>query len=453
MDRQNHSTPIESIMSTTMENLKDMIDVNVVVGDAVETGAGATIIPISRVSFGFVSGGGEYGTTQPKLPFAGGAGTGVSVNPMGFLVVNDGGVKLLPAQYMAPIDRVIEMLPELMGDIKNSIRSGRERKSAPGVSKSGLPDYSNMQKNTYPTETGMYVTPENVPCEVCDETARSMHPTTQGSFEDLSGIFSAHLYLLRNLRASIGISHAPRAYRLNMRRTRIQAYSFDEGGDALVAAHKSPRLMRVLRILMALTILFAILMAILIINLQPTALNLAEAKARALATDALNDAIASVMDQNIDYGDLMQITYDSTGKVSMLCANTMRMNELGSRIVLKAQSNLNAASAQVIRIPLGAASGMAIFEGTGPNISIKMLPVGSVNTEFKTEFQSAGINQTRHKIYLEATARVDLVLPNNAESIAIRTQVPVAESIIIGDVPDSYVDVADNEDMLNMIPD
>lgn len=184
MDRQNHSTPIESIMSTTMENLKDMIDVNVVVGDAVETGAGATIIPISRVSFGFVSGGGEYGTTQPKLPFAGGAGTGVSVNPMGFLVVNDSDVRLLPAQYMAPIDRVIEMLPELMGDIKNSIRSGRERKSAPGVSKSGLPDYSNMQKNTYPTETGMYVTPENVPCEVCDETARSMHPTTQGSFED-----------------------------------------------------------------------------------------------------------------------------------------------------------------------------------------------------------------------------------------------------------------------------
>ena len=69
-----------------------MIDVNVVVGDAVETGAGATIIPISRVSFGFVSGGGEYSCPPqtPRLPFAGGAGTGVSVNPMGFLVVSDG---------------------------------------------------------------------------------------------------------------------------------------------------------------------------------------------------------------------------------------------------------------------------------------------------------------------------------------------------------------------------
>ena len=90
--------PIENLMSTTMENIRDMVDVNTVIGDPVQTPDGSTVIPVSRVSFGFVSGGGEYGTTQPKLPFAGGAGTGVSVNPMGFLVVNDGDVKLLPAQ-------------------------------------------------------------------------------------------------------------------------------------------------------------------------------------------------------------------------------------------------------------------------------------------------------------------------------------------------------------------
>lgn len=181
MENTKNGNPIESIMSTTMENLKDMIDVNVVVGDAVETGAGATIIPISRVSFGFVAGGGEYGAAQPKLPFAGGTGTGVSVNPMGFLVVSEGQIKLLPAQYMAPIDRVIEQLPELLGDIKNKL-CGKKHESAPGVSKSGLPDYSSMHR--YPTQSGMYITPDNVPSVVCDETARNMHPTTQGSFED-----------------------------------------------------------------------------------------------------------------------------------------------------------------------------------------------------------------------------------------------------------------------------
>ncbi|GHU68719.1 hypothetical protein FACS1894184_11380 [Clostridia bacterium] len=97
--------PISSLMSTTMENIKDMVDVNTVVGDPVTTGDGTTIIPISRVSFGFVSGGGEYNAARDdsvrdasstanysgeEMPFAGGTGAGVSVHPMGFLVVGQG---------------------------------------------------------------------------------------------------------------------------------------------------------------------------------------------------------------------------------------------------------------------------------------------------------------------------------------------------------------------------
>ena len=118
-----------------MENLKDMIDVNVVVGDAVETGAGATIIPISRVSFGFVSGGGEYScgrAASERLPFAGGTGAGVSIQPMGFLVSGDGGVRLLPAQPYAPTDRIIEMAPQLMNEIRKFLAAKNEsRRSIP----------------------------------------------------------------------------------------------------------------------------------------------------------------------------------------------------------------------------------------------------------------------------------------------------------------------------------
>lgn len=210
---------------------------------------------------------------------------------------------------------------------------------------------------------------------------------------------------------------------------------------------------RHLRLALAAALILALLAMLgLLIGLQPTALSLAQSRARVLATDALNDAIAAIMDQNISYDDLMQVSYDSYGRVAMLQANTMRMNELGSRIVLEAQRNLEQASAQTISIPLGAASRIAIFEGMGPRISVRMLPVGSVTTEFKTEFESAGINQTRHKIYIEASARVDLILPRGAQSAAINTQVSVAESIIIGGVPESYVDVADNEDMLNLLP-
>ncbi|HIU47135.1 MAG TPA: GerW family sporulation protein [Candidatus Fimadaptatus faecigallinarum] len=168
---------IQSIMSTTMENLKDMIDVNVVVGDAVETGAGATIIPISRVSFGFVSGGGEYSCPPqtPRLPFAGGAGTGVSVNPMGFLVVSDGQVKLLPAQYYAPIDRVIEQLPGLLGELKNRFKDNDCQRSQ------SAPDCASMRSDG--AHTGAYAASE-MPEPVSSETARDLPPAVQGSFED-----------------------------------------------------------------------------------------------------------------------------------------------------------------------------------------------------------------------------------------------------------------------------
>ena len=120
--------PIESIMTTTMENIRDMVDVNTVIGDPVNTPDGSTVIPISRVSFGFVAGGGEYsaGETAPAepdsaLPFAGGTGAGVTVHPMGFLFIGQDQVRLLPAQYYAPVDRIIEMVPQVLCDIRKMV--------------------------------------------------------------------------------------------------------------------------------------------------------------------------------------------------------------------------------------------------------------------------------------------------------------------------------------------
>lgn len=135
MDRH----PIENIMTTTMENIRDMVDVNTVIGDPVNTPDGATVIPVSRVSFGFVAGGGEYsaGEAQPPtaapantLPFAGGSGAGVSVQPVGFLVVGDGSVKMLPAQSSGPLDRVVELLPQLLCDL-----SGKDQQKQPATLK------------------------------------------------------------------------------------------------------------------------------------------------------------------------------------------------------------------------------------------------------------------------------------------------------------------------------
>ena len=117
--------PIDNMMQTTMESIRGMVDVNTVVGAPVMDQKGTTIIPISKVSFGFVAGGGEYAVEDGKqkpvptdiFPFAGGTGAGVSVQPVGFPVVTDKQVKMLPAQTTGAMERMVELLPQLIEEL------------------------------------------------------------------------------------------------------------------------------------------------------------------------------------------------------------------------------------------------------------------------------------------------------------------------------------------------
>ena len=117
--------PIDNMMQTTMENIRSMVDVNTVVGAPVTGTKGTTIIPISKVSFGFIAGGGEYAADESRsrslaaegFPFAGGTGAGVSVQPVGFLVVTDKQVKMLPAQTTGAMERMVELLPQLIEEL------------------------------------------------------------------------------------------------------------------------------------------------------------------------------------------------------------------------------------------------------------------------------------------------------------------------------------------------
>lgn len=136
--------PIETIMNTALENIKGMVDVNTIVGDPVETPGGEIIIPVSRVSFGFAAGGGEYtmkngnGKDKDKekekeveaVPFAGGSGAGVSLNPVAFLVVGREQVRLLPVTNNAVAERLLNMAPDIMREIKDILedRKGRGEK-------------------------------------------------------------------------------------------------------------------------------------------------------------------------------------------------------------------------------------------------------------------------------------------------------------------------------------
>lgn len=124
------SHPIENLMKSTMENIKNMIDVDTVIGNPVTTADGTTIIPISKVSFGFASGGTEFkdtiSNTNSRNPFGGGSGAGISLKPLGFLVVNGATIRFLSVTESNPYDRLLDAIPQAVDMINGFIHKNED---------------------------------------------------------------------------------------------------------------------------------------------------------------------------------------------------------------------------------------------------------------------------------------------------------------------------------------
>ena len=188
-------------------------------------------------------------------------------------------------------------------------------------------------------------------------------------------------------------------------------------------------------------------------NLTRVVLSLAQAQARARAVRVLNESAAELLAAGeVTYESLMHVTTDETGHVRLIQANTPEMNRLASRVSLLAQEKLSAAGDGTVSVPLGSTVGLTLFAGSGPKIQVRVLPVGSVHAEFHTDFQTAGINQTRHRVSLTLTAQVQLVIPTGAQTVEVSTQVAMAESIIVGEVPETFTDVGSEMEMLDLVP-
>ncbi len=128
--------PIEGVMSTTMQKIKEMVDVNTIVGNPITTPDGTTIIPVSKVSFGFASGGSDLPTSSPKQTFGGGGGAGVTLQPIAFLVVHEGNVRLLQiATSSNTADKVVNAVPDIIDKISDVLsKNPKEKAAAPAPS-------------------------------------------------------------------------------------------------------------------------------------------------------------------------------------------------------------------------------------------------------------------------------------------------------------------------------
>ena len=174
-------------------------------------------------------------------------------------------------------------------------------------------------------------------------------------------------------------------------------------------------------------------------NVTRVLISISEATMRASTTIAVNDAVYYTLSDEMRYEDLVRIDRDETGNIVAVAANPLKINKIARDTASISQSNLKNLSLNGIPVPLGALTGIEAFAGLGPNIHFRIIPVSSVSCGFSSTFESVGINQTKHSIYLNVVADISIVMPSRTENFAVATDILVGESVIVGTVPDAYL--------------
>ena len=174
-------------------------------------------------------------------------------------------------------------------------------------------------------------------------------------------------------------------------------------------------------------------------NVTRVLISISEATMRASTTVAVNDAVYYTLSDEMRYEDLVTISRNEAGEIISFAANPLKINKIARDTASISQSNLKNLSLNGIPVPLGALTGIEAFAGLGPSIRFRIIPVSSVSCAFSSAFESVGINQTKHSIYLNVIADISIVMPSKTKNFAVTTQILVGEYVIIGTVPDTFL--------------
>jgi len=179
-------------------------------------------------------------------------------------------------------------------------------------------------------------------------------------------------------------------------------------------------------------------------KIAPIIREMAVARAAILGVRAINDAINDVINATyLTYDDLVMLEKDANGSIAALKTDMVGVNRFKTAITGAVAERIGAIPAAQLKIPLGSLFSGDIVAGRGPGIPFRAVLVGFVEAELYNDFSSAGINQTRHRILLTVTCTVSALLPLGAVGVTVSDQAAIAETVLIGVVPDSYVSIGD----------
>lgn len=184
-------------------------------------------------------------------------------------------------------------------------------------------------------------------------------------------------------------------------------------------------------------------------NVNPVIEAISSEKIRAIATEAVSRSVLDIMSKNTSH-DYISIVRDDKNSIKSVDINTDTINDLAHTITVEAQKNINSAGQDGITIPIGSLSGITLLTGVGPNINIKIYLVGSTQTKIISEFSDTGINQTSHRLYFDIQGSVAVAVPGLKSNVKTSTRVLMSETIIVGEVPTTYLHAATVGDMLDL---
>ena len=177
-------------------------------------------------------------------------------------------------------------------------------------------------------------------------------------------------------------------------------------------------------------------------KLRPVLETTAASKATNLMVQAIDVAVDNCLqDNDMSYRDFVTLDTDAAGKVSSITTNTVANSRFKRQVVEAVIRQLGAMDSEELGVPLGTLTGQPIFTGAGPRVRVRVDSVGEVAADYSNTFTSAGVNQTLHRVCLEITATVYLFLPGEILPVSVSSSVCVAETVIVGDTPDTYLNL------------
>lgn len=201
-------------------------------------------------------------------------------------------------------------------------------------------------------------------------------------------------------------------------------------------------------------IIFLVMILLFFINcIKPIMVKSSEAQVRSSTSRAVNAAVQTVINESNVYDELIEIKTDDDGKIIFIQVRSLKVNKLAKEIGKVASQNLDLIKNQGVSIPLGTLSGISFFVGIGPDVTFHIMAISTIHSKFSSEFTSAGINQTNHRIYLNISTDVELIMPTATRSINVNTHILICEAILVGEIPSTYLNSDSLDEMMNLIPD